>query len=91
MIGAMISTAFSGRRSVLLGTRGLMANRATSAGKCRLGTEVLSGNLKVDVRGRLQDKIMFGSDYPGMPEDLRSEHRENPGPVSGAALLQTRI
>jgi predicted TIM-barrel fold metal-dependent hydrolase len=25
------------------------------------------GNLKVDIRGRLQDKIMFGSDYPSMP------------------------
>jgi hypothetical protein len=25
------------------------------------------GNLKVDMRGRLQDKIMFGSDYPSMP------------------------
>jgi predicted TIM-barrel fold metal-dependent hydrolase len=24
------------------------------------------GNLKVDMRGRLQDKIMFGSDYPSM-------------------------
>jgi predicted TIM-barrel fold metal-dependent hydrolase len=27
------------------------------------------GNLKVDIRGRLQDKIMFGSDYPSMPYD----------------------
>ena len=27
------------------------------------------GNLKVDMRGRLQDKIMFGSDYPSMPYD----------------------
>lgn len=25
------------------------------------------GNLKVDIRGRLQDKIMFGSDYPSLP------------------------
>jgi hypothetical protein len=25
------------------------------------------GNLKTDIRGRLQDKIMFGSDYPSMP------------------------
>jgi uncharacterized protein len=25
------------------------------------------GNLKTDMRGRLQDKIMFGSDYPSMP------------------------
>jgi hypothetical protein len=25
------------------------------------------GNLKVDMRARLQDKIMFGSDYPSMP------------------------
>ena len=25
------------------------------------------GNLKVDMRGRLQDKVMFGSDYPSMP------------------------
>jgi predicted TIM-barrel fold metal-dependent hydrolase len=25
------------------------------------------GNLKSDMRGRLQDKIMFGSDYPSMP------------------------
>ena len=25
------------------------------------------GNLKVDMRGRLQDKIMFGSDYPSLP------------------------
>ena len=25
------------------------------------------GNLKADMRGRLQDKIMFGSDYPSMP------------------------
>ena len=25
------------------------------------------GNLKIDMRGRLQDKIMFGSDYPSMP------------------------
>ena len=25
------------------------------------------GNLKVDMRTRLQDKIMFGSDYPSMP------------------------
>ena len=24
------------------------------------------GNLKVDIRGRLQDKIMFGSDYPSL-------------------------
>jgi predicted TIM-barrel fold metal-dependent hydrolase len=27
------------------------------------------GNLKVDIRGRLQDKIMFGSDYPSLPYD----------------------
>ncbi len=26
-------------------------------------------SLKVDMRGRLQDKIMFGSDYPSMPYD----------------------
>jgi uncharacterized protein len=25
------------------------------------------GNLKVDMRARLQDKVMFGSDYPSMP------------------------
>ena len=25
------------------------------------------GNLKTDIRGRLQDKIMFGSDYPSLP------------------------
>lgn len=25
------------------------------------------GNLKIDMRARLQDKIMFGSDYPSMP------------------------
>jgi Predicted metal-dependent hydrolase of the TIM-barrel fold len=25
------------------------------------------GNLKTDMRGRLQDKVMFGSDYPSMP------------------------
>jgi predicted TIM-barrel fold metal-dependent hydrolase len=25
------------------------------------------GNLKTDMRGRLQDKIMFGSDYPSLP------------------------
>ena len=25
------------------------------------------GNLKIDMRGRLQDKVMFGSDYPSMP------------------------
>ena len=23
--------------------------------------------LKTDIRGRLQDKVMFGSDYPSMP------------------------
>jgi len=27
------------------------------------------GNLKIDMRARLQDKIMFGSDYPSMPYD----------------------
>ena len=25
------------------------------------------GNLKIDMRARLQDKVMFGSDYPSMP------------------------
>ena len=25
------------------------------------------GNLKIDIRARLQDKIMFGSDYPSLP------------------------
>ena len=25
------------------------------------------GNLKVDMRARLQDKVMFGSDYPSLP------------------------
>jgi predicted TIM-barrel fold metal-dependent hydrolase len=35
------------------------------------------GNLKVDIRGRLQDKIMFGSDYPSMPyERILREWRE---------------
>jgi hypothetical protein len=35
------------------------------------------GNLKVDMRGRLQDKIMFGSDYPSMPyERILREWRE---------------
>ncbi len=34
------------------------------------------GNLKVDMRGRLQDKIMFGSDYPSMSYEriLREWH-----------------
>ncbi len=27
------------------------------------------GNLKIDMRARLQDKVMFGSDYPSMPYD----------------------
>jgi predicted TIM-barrel fold metal-dependent hydrolase len=26
-------------------------------------------SLKTDIRGRLQDKIMFGSDYPSLPLD----------------------
>jgi predicted TIM-barrel fold metal-dependent hydrolase len=35
------------------------------------------GNLKVDMRGRLQDKIMFGSDYPSIPyERILKEWRE---------------
>ena len=35
------------------------------------------GNLKVDMRGRLQDKIMFGSDYPSMPyERILREWKE---------------
>jgi predicted TIM-barrel fold metal-dependent hydrolase len=35
------------------------------------------GNLKVDIRGRLQDKIMFGSDYPSMPyERILREWKE---------------
>ena len=35
------------------------------------------GNLKVDMRGRLQDKIMFGSDYPSMPyERILKEWKE---------------
>ena len=35
------------------------------------------GNLKVDMRGRLQDKIMFGSDYPSMPyERILTEWKE---------------
>ena len=35
------------------------------------------GNLKVDIRGRLQDKIMFGSDYPSLPyERILREWRE---------------
>ena len=35
------------------------------------------GNLKVDMRGRLQDKIMFGSDYPSMPyERILKEWQE---------------
>jgi predicted TIM-barrel fold metal-dependent hydrolase len=35
------------------------------------------GNLKTDMRGRLQDKIMFGSDYPSMPyERILREWRE---------------
>ena len=32
-----------------------------------LAPKYFPGNLKVDMRGRLQDKIMFGSDYPSMP------------------------
>jgi len=36
-------------------------------GDVRLGAEVLPGNLKIDMRARLQDKVMFGSDYPSMP------------------------
>jgi len=35
------------------------------------------GNLKVDMRARLQDKVMFGSDYPSMPyERILREWRE---------------
>ncbi len=35
------------------------------------------GNLKTDMRGRLQDKIMFGSDYPSLPyERVLREWRE---------------
>jgi len=35
------------------------------------------GNLKTDIRGRLQDKIMFGSDYPSMPyERIFKEWKE---------------
>jgi len=31
------------------------------------GPKHFPGNLKVDMRARLQDKVMFGSDYPSMP------------------------
>ena len=35
------------------------------------------GNIKVDMRARLQDKVMFGSDYPSMPyERILREWRE---------------
>jgi len=39
---------------------------ALAPGALQLYDEI-PGNLKVDMRARLQDKIMFGSDYPSMP------------------------
>ncbi|BDZ44121.1 amidohydrolase family protein [Naasia aerilata] len=38
-------------------------------GAVRLGAEILPPQLKVDIRSRLQDKIMFGTDHPSIPFD----------------------
>ena len=40
------------------------------SGSCRgWAPKYFPAQLKVDVRSRLQDKIMFGSDYPSIPYD----------------------
>jgi len=31
------------------------------------GVTPFPASLRTDIRGRLQDKIMFGSDYPSLP------------------------
>ena len=41
------------------------------------GPKYLPPQLKTDIRGRLQDKVMFGSDYPSIPyERLFREWKE---------------
>ena len=36
-------------------------------GAVRLGAEIFSPQLKMDIRSRFKDKVMFGSDYPSLP------------------------